>query len=134
MTNLSQFHVVAVAATLLSMTACAPVPVRNVVDAPVVTNVDSVMLNEIRDAVTRAGASLGWIMVEEEPGLVRGTLRLRSHVAIVDVIFDTSTYSIQYVDSTNLDYSEANGTIHKNYNGWIQNLDTAIQRELAVIM
>ena len=61
-------------------------------------------------------------------------MRLRTHVAIVDVTYDTSTYSIQYVDSTNLNYNESKGTIHKNYNGWIQNLENAIQRELSALM
>ena len=132
--NLSRFRFAALVVAALFVTACAPVPVRNVVDAPVVSNKDSVTLDDVRDAVTRAGAGLGWIMIEEEPGRVRGTLKLRGHVAIVDVTFDTSTYNIQYVGSTNLNFSETNGTIHKNYNGWIQNLDTAIQRELAVLM
>ena len=134
MTTPSRLYVAAVFVTVLSVAACAPVQVHNVVDAPVVIYTDSVTLGEVRDAVIRAGASLGWIMVEEEAGLVRGTLKLRSHVAIVDVAFDTSEYSIDYVDSTNLDYSEANGTIHMNYNRWIENLDKAIRRELAALV
>ena len=132
--NLSRFRFAALVVAVLLVTACAPAPVRNVMDAPVVSNKDSVTLDNVRDAVTRAGAGLGWIMIEEGPGRVRGTLRLRDHVAIVDVTFDTSTYNIKYVDSTNLNYNKTSGTIHKNYNGWIQNLDTAIQRELAALM
>jgi hypothetical protein len=134
MTTLIRFRIATVLVTLFLVAACAPVKVHNVVDAPVVINTDSVTLEQVRDAVIRAGASLGWIMVKQQPGVVRGTLRLRTHVAIVDVSFDTSSYSIEYVDSTNLDYSEEKGTIHKNYNGCIQNLDNAIQRELAVLM
>ena len=33
-----------------------------------------------------------------------------------------------------LDHAASKGTIHKNYNGWIQNLDNAIQRELSALM
>jgi hypothetical protein len=45
------------------------------------------------------------------------------------VTYDTKTYNIQYKDSSNLDY---NGTsIHKNYNGWVENLDKAIRSQLA---
>lgn len=130
---MSRFRFPALVMAMLFVTACAPVPVRDVVDAPVISNKDSITLDDVRDAVTRAGAGLGWIMIEEEPGRVRGTLRLRRHVAIVDVTYDTSSYNIQYVNSTNLNYREDNRTIHKNYNGWIQNLDTAIQREVAVL-
>jgi hypothetical protein len=60
-----------------------------------------------------------------------GTLRLRTHVAVVGVDYDPSKYSIRYKDSTNLRYDAETGVIHKNYNSWIQNLDAAIQRELA---
>ena len=57
-----------------------------------------------------------------------GTLALRTHVAVVDIQFDSKTYSIKYKDSTNLDYT--GNSIHKNYNGWIENLDNAIRVQL----
>ena len=131
---LSRFRIMAYVLATLLVSGCAPAPVRNVADAPVVSNKASLSLYDVRVAITHAGASLGWIMIEQEPGRINGTLKLRSHTAIVDVTYDTSTYSIQYVDSTNLDYSASEGTIHENYNGWIQNLDNAIQRELADLM
>jgi len=131
---LSRFTMLAYVLATLLVTGCAPTPVRNVVDAPVVSNKASLSLDDVRIAITHAGASLGWIMIEQAPGKIKGTLKLRSHTAIVDVTYDTSTYNIQYVDSTNLDYSASKGTIHKNYNGWIRNLDNAIQRELAALM
>ena len=40
-------------------------------------------------------------------------------------------YSINYKDSTNLDYDGTN--IHRNYNGWIANLDRAIKTQLATL-
>ena len=61
-------------------------------------------------------------------GVISGRLALRTHVAVVEVTYDTKTYSIAYKDSVNLDF--ANGTIHKNYNGWITNLDRAIRANL----
>lgn len=132
--SFSRFRIFACVMAALLMTACAPTAVRNVTDAPVMTNKASPSLDDVRVAITRAGAGLGWVMIEEEPGLIKGTLRLRTHVAVVDVAYDTSTYSIQYVDSTNLNYNESKGTIHKNYNGWIQNLDNAIRTELSALM
>ena len=59
---------------------------------------------------------------------MEGTLNLRSHTAIVDITYDTRTYSIKYKDSTNLGYDGRN--IHSNYNGWIENLDKGIQTQL----
>lgn len=76
------------------------------------------------DQIRLAGAGLGWQMESHGPGLIRGTLNLRSHQAIVDIPFDTRRFSIRYVASTNLDYDGA--VIHRNYNSWVQNLRNAI--------
>jgi hypothetical protein len=64
-----------------------------------------------------------------EPGLIEGTLLLRTHMAKVNIKYDTSSYSITYKESSNLDYDGTN--IHKNYNGWIQNLDKGIRSQLS---
>ena len=72
--------------------------------------------NQIR----RAGAGRGWQMEEVRPGLIRGTLHLRDHVAVVDIPFDTQRFSIRYADSRNLNYDGR--LIHQNYNSWVQNL------------
>ena len=76
------------------------------------------------DQIRRAGASLGWVMESHGPGLMRGTLNLRSHQAVVDIPYDTRRFSIRYVSSSNLDYNGA--VIHRNYNSWVQNLQNAI--------
>jgi hypothetical protein len=39
-----------------------------------------------------------------------------------------NSYSVKYRSSVNLD--EKNGNIHKNYNGWIQNLSRGINAQL----
>jgi hypothetical protein len=49
-------------------------------------------------------------------------------MAMVNVKYDTKTYSITYKDSSNLDYT--GDSIHKNYNGWVTNLDHGIQSQL----
>lgn len=66
----------------------------------------------------------------EKPGYIVATLHLREHEAVVDIIYDTQSYSILYKSSQNLQYNETNRTIHKNYNSWIRNLNVSIQREL----
>jgi hypothetical protein len=47
----------------------------------------------------------------------------------VEIPYSASKYSIVYKSSENLD--EADGKIHRNYNGWVQNLDRAIRTEIA---
>ncbi len=57
------------------------------------------------EQIKRAGASLRWVMQEQRPGLMRGTLNLRTHQAVVDVPYDTRRFSIHYVSSIDLNYS-----------------------------
>ncbi len=106
-------------------------PIRNVTDASVPKA--GLTDEQMAAAIKRAGVGLGWAMVEKEPGKIEGTLHLRKHVAVVDIDYNPKTYSIAYKDSTNLDYNAKGPKIHKNYNGWIENLDNAIKTQLANI-
>lgn len=126
-----KFVLMGLAITMLA--GCvAPHPVRNINAEPVVGPAGrAVTLDEVGKAILRAGGTLGWEMKQVEPGYILGTLKLRSHVAIVDVRYTTKNYSIKYKDSTNLNYDGTN--IHNNYNGWISNLDRAIKTQLATL-
>lgn len=76
------------------------------------------------DQIRRAGTGLGWVMQTDGPGRIRGVLNRRSHQAIVEIPFDQQRFTIRHAGSTNLNYD---GTqIHRNYNGWVQNLQQAI--------
>ncbi|MBR0672105.1 hypothetical protein [Neoroseomonas soli] len=77
-----------------------------------------------RNQILRAGAGLGWEMEPVRPGLIRATLRLRTHVAVTEITYTASNFSIRYVNSTNLQYDGT--SIHRNYNSWIENLERAI--------
>jgi hypothetical protein len=125
------FRGIVVAAAAVLLVACATQPVQNVSQTPIVTNKANASTDDIRQAIVRAGTGLGWQMKTDRPGHVLGTLTLRTHVAVVDIEYDRKAYSINYKDSTNLEYSGS--TIHKNYNGWIQNLDRAIKAQLSAI-
>lgn len=118
------------AAVVVVLVSCArTAPIRNVTDAPIspVAN-QTITVGDVERAITRAGAQLGWQMRTVKPGLIEGTLNLRTHTAIVDIPFTQKSYSILYKDSTNL---QADGTvIHNNYNGWVENLDRAIRTQL----
>jgi len=119
-------RILAVAALLL-MVGCRSAPILNVKDAPVPAG-QATSLATVEQAIVRAGTGLGWAMKVEKPGLIVGTLNLRSHTAVVEIPFTTTTYSILYKSSVNLD--QHGDSIHKNYNGWIQNLDRAIRSQL----
>ncbi len=107
---------------------CTTRPVRDVENQPVVTAGKAATMEEVERAIMRAGQGLGWVMAPVKPGMVTGRLELRAHIAVVDISYDTRTFSIRYKDSTNLDY--VGGSIHKNYNGWIDNLEREIRANL----
>jgi hypothetical protein len=113
----------------LFFVACTTQPIMNVTQAPINASQPNPTLDEVSKAIIRAGTPLGWQMSPKKPGLMEGRLALRSHVAVVDIKYDTKSYSIDYKDSTNLNYDGSQ--IHRNYNGWVQNLDKAIRAQLA---
>ncbi len=112
---------------------CRPTqPVYNVSNASVVASTgQNVTQNQVKQAITRAGAGLGWVMRDQAPGHIVGTLNLRQHMAMVDIKYDAKSYSITYRDSQQLNY--ADGQIHQNYNGWVQNLQQAINTQLNLL-
>lgn len=128
-----RFIGILIAASALALGACAGgQPIYNVEQAPIILPPGkSVSMNQVTAAIMRAGTSLGWQMQPEGPGRLSGRLNVRQHMAVIDVTHDTKSYSIKYRDSTGLQAKD--GTIHKNYNGWVQNLDKRIRTELNLL-
>ena len=118
---------------VLLLSACAPMPVQNVDNAPVNVSSTNYDLSDVTKAIQRAGTGLGWQMKEQTPGHIVGTLHLRTHMAVVDITYTLDDYSINYKDSSNLKYNPGSKTIHKNYNSWIQNLSNAINVQMSSI-
>ncbi|AOE50440.1 hypothetical protein [Kangiella sediminilitoris] len=81
-------------------------------------------LDDVRVSILQAGQVLGWEMQQVKPNLIRGTLVLRAHTAVVDIPYNLESYSILYVDSVNLDYDGTN--IHRSYPRWVNNLKAKI--------
>jgi hypothetical protein len=126
------FGILVAAAALVFLAGCATTqPIYNVEKAPIVAPAGkSLSMTEVQQAIMRAGTQLGWQMQPEGPGRLSGRLALRTHLAVVDIQHDTKSYSIKYRDSTNLDARD--GMIHRNYNGWIQNLEKAIRVQTSI--
>ena len=105
-------------------------PILNITKAPVTSATGKPLSNDqVKAAIIRAGAALGWQMKDEAPGKLVATINLRKHTANIEIPYSPSDYSITYKDSINLD-AGTDGTIHKNYNGWIQNLNRGIAAQL----
>jgi len=120
------------AAALVALAACTAAPIYNVQDQPITTASGTAPSSpDVRTAILQAGAALGWQMRDVKPCLMEGELHLRTHSAVVDIPYNSKSYSIVYKSSTNLD--ESGGNIHKNYNGWIHNLQQGINARLSAL-
>ena len=87
-------------------------------------------LAERNRQIKRAGAGLGWAMEDIAPGLIRGTLNIRSHQAVVEIPYDQVRFNIRYASRTNLHYDGAN--IPSDYNNWVRRLEQQIVSQSAV--
>jgi hypothetical protein len=128
MRGLAKLAIILTLVLVPAMIACRRSPIYNVNSATISTP-KRLKLDEVREAIERAGHGLGWQMEPTGPGHMLGTLYLRTHMAQVDITYTTTSYSITYRDSKDLNYNGS--TIHSNYNNWIHNLDQAIQKQLA---
>ncbi len=115
---------------LLAIASCRQAPVYNVQTAPFANPAATVALEERGRQIKRAGAALGWQLVDESPGVIRATISLRTHRAVAEIRYDPAQFSIFYIDSVNLNYDGSN--IHPNYNGWIQRLEQTIISQSSV--
>ena len=105
-------------------------PIFNVENASATNASGKKLSNEqIKAAIVRAGTGLGWVMKDDGPGKITATLNIRKHTAVIEIPYSPAGYSITYLSSVNLD--EGGGQIHKNYNGWIQNLSRGINAQLS---
>ena len=129
MLRISRWLAVLAAATAL--TACSTLaPIQNVENVSVSSSANKPLTpNEVRGAIVRAGAGLGWVMKDSGPGIINATLILRTHTAEVQIPYSATSYGIVYRSSVNL--QESGGKIHRNYNGWVQNLNRGINAQLA---
>lgn len=134
-----------VCSMIVFISGCRTSPIYNIENQSVVANKSDFTEEDVKKAIVRAGAGLGWNMDADKTGHVLGTLYLRDHMAQVDINYNLESYSITYKDSTNLNYeaageesTDASGAtyinkteiIHSNYNGWVQNLDRGIKTQL----
>src|SRR6266545_1964122 len=102
----SRFHVLIITTAIALLAGCNTTqPIYNVSAAPVASvNKKDVTTDDVSKAILRAGASLGWEMIPGKPGHITGTLKLRNHVAVVDIDYTAKSYNIKHRESTNLNY------------------------------
>jgi hypothetical protein len=112
---------------LLTASACRSLtPIYEVNDAQLLPG-ENATVDDASEAIGRAGRKLGWEIEKESPGVLKGTLHLRRHVAVVRIEHDTQVFSIHGVETQNI--RREGDRIHPNYNGWIHFLEQKIAIE-----
>jgi hypothetical protein len=103
-------------------------PLYEVHDMQVPDSARGLSDEQLTAAIRAAGSKRRWSMEKINPGLMRGTLKLRSHVAVVDIAYSNEAISLSHNSSQNLQFDGTN--IHRNYNLWIRNLELDITESL----
>lgn len=90
-----------------------------------VTN--QITLDQVETAIKRALEYKRWTVKEQLDNKIIAEIYVRTHYAKVEISYDTESYSIKYLDSSNLKRNETHNKIHRNYNKWIKLLEQEIQ-------
>ncbi|MCR4539616.1 hypothetical protein NUV89_14530 [Pseudomonas sp. 18.1.10] len=70
-----------------------------------------------------------WTVQRLSPQLVQAEITIRNqYYAAIDIRYTRNSYAITYRDSRALGYKD--GKIHRNYNRWVNNLDSDIMAGL----
>ena len=128
MKRILKFGAIALVGMFL-LTGCRTAAIYNVDNSPIEQGMSS---DRVYKAIKAAGNSKGWIITKVNSGLAMGKLNARKHQAIVEIPYTSNSFSIKYKNSLNLKHDAQTGQIHSNYNGWIQNLENAINFQLSL--
>jgi hypothetical protein len=115
--------------------AARVVPIINYESVPVpIVPGKQITVDDVREAIVAAAKQRQWSVSERPNNVIHAAYSARGgkHVAVVEVRFTDKSYSIKYLDSVNLMYSEEGGqpVIHKAYNAWVSELRGAIDLQL----
>lgn len=109
-------------------------PIQSQANIPISWNADGKLtLERIQRAMIAGCAQRGWQCKAVKPGEIRAVLHVRQHMAEALIAFNTESFSISYVNSTELRYNGVKKTIHRKYNLWVVNLITDINAAIAAI-
>ena len=108
--------------------------IQNPANIPISWNADGQpTLERIQRAMIAGCAQRGWQCKAENPGEIRAVLHVRQHMAEALIAFNTESFSISYVNSSELRYNATKKTIHRKYNLWVVNLIMDINSAIAAI-
>ena len=130
---MKQFYkiaMVAVLAVLLSGCFGRVQPVYNAEANPVPVKLQETSLDNIGTIIQTSAINRGWVVSDATPGKMKATLHNRTHVAVIEITYTKTNYSINYVSSSDLLYDGEK--IHRSYNKWIRTPQNDINKNLNV--
>ena len=90
---------------------------------------ETVTKEQVKDAILAGCESRHWLAKEKDDNTISAKLLTNgTHEVYVDIVYDTSSYKIVYVNSNNLNATK--DKIHKAYAKWVTYLHKSINAEL----
>ncbi|MCF5168684.1 hypothetical protein [Pseudomonas canadensis] len=84
---------------------------------------------KMKTVIVNALQKREWTVQRLSPQLVQAEINVRNqYYAAIDIRYTRNSYAITYRDSRALGYKD--GKIHRNYNRWVNNLDSDIMAGL----
>ena len=112
---------------LLTAAGCTSKPVLNTQhDLPANAQVSE---EKMKTVILNALQKREWTVQRLSPQRVQAEITVRNqYYAAIDITYTRNSYAITYRDSRELGYKD--GKIHRNYNRWVNNLDSDIMAGL----
>lgn len=123
---LNKIAVITVTASVLLLSACTSVPIKDVDYS--ITPTTTTTNNKVKDAILKAGKERGWKMRESGSNTILATLNHQGKSLTAKITYDTNHYVVSYVDSTGLNATSEK--IHKGYYRWLEFLNRSIQQNI----
>ncbi|MGB3127295.1 MAG: hypothetical protein WBB95_26085 [Pseudomonas sp.] len=112
---------------LLTTAGCTSKPVLNTQhELPADTRISE---ENVKAIIVNALQKREWSVQRLSPQLVQAEITVRNqYYAAIDIHYTRNSYAITYRDSRDLGFKD--GKIHRNYNRWVNNLDSDIMAAL----
>lgn len=118
-------------ALILLLTACVPIPLQNYDNIPALGfQNQSLDMKQLERAIYIGAYNQDWSTVSVAPGHIVATHIEAPRKVVVDILFDTHTYSVHYKSSQDLNYDPSSGKIDPRYNRWTGDLIDSINAAL----
>lgn len=127
-----KYNFLMVSLVVIALCACSnrSEKIRNLEDIIVPTHITSAGENVVRTCIIRGAEKRKWTCMESGYNKLVCQNLTRTHSAEIAINYTPTSYSIKYLNSTNL--NENDGLIHRKYNLWIQKLNNEIRKEMLV--